>query len=582
MPTESNDQSTSLMIHNATIWTGDPDNPWATTMVVRGGRFVYVGSEEERGRGPSAALRGSDNVPLREPAPQIIDAHGALVIPGLVDAHAHMLAGGFMLDQVQLKDATDKADFIQRIAAHSATMPETGEWIQGGWWSTAQWTDTGTASDRQPTRHWIDAVTSDRPVCLMQTDGHSALCNSIALTIAGITANGPASPPGGVIERDKTIGEPTGILRDTAMNLVKKHIPPYTVDQQVAALRRAAGHAVSHGVTTIAGDIPLLSELPAYQALADDPGDLPVRLMVYPITPDWSEALEPLRAFRPSADRIEIKGLKSFLDGALGSRTGAMLEPYLDPATGGRPDPEGWRGVLTPEADQETLTTNLAIALQHGLQPMVHAIGDEANRVLLDAYARVYGERGGVADARCRMEHCQHLHPDDIARAGRLGVIASMQPYHKYGDASTIDRLIGAERAAASFAFGPLAAAGARLAFGTDWPVVGIDPFRTIDVAVTGRVAGGAPWHPENSVSAPHALRASTYGAAWAGRIEQRIGTIREGMLADFVILETESRPPKPGNSQQLHKWLQEIEWLQVQPRSVHSGGRPVYQDSGL
>lgn len=567
MPTEAN-QPAPLIIRKGTIWTGDPANPWATTAVVRDGRFVYVGSDEGR-------ARGTCNVPLRE-----VDARGALVIPGLIDAHAHMLAGGLMLEQVQLKNAVDKADFIKRIAAHSATMPA-GEWMQGGWWSTAHWDQSMSKADREPTRHWIDAVTADRPVCLLQTDGHSALCNSVALTMAGITANGPANPPGGIIERDRKTGDPTGLLRDTAMNLVKRHIPPYTVDQQVAALRRAASHAVSHGVTAVAGDIPLLSELPAYQALADDPGDFPLRLMVYPITPDWSEAIEPIRAFRPCADRIEIRGLKSFLDGALGSRTAAMLDPYLDPATG-EPDQTGRRGVLTPEADRETLATNLAIALRHGLQPMVHAIGDEANRVLLDAYERVYGSRDGIRNSRCRMEHCQHLQPDDIARAGRLGVVASMQPFHKHGDAAAVDRLLGEERARTSFALAPLASAGATLAFGTDWPVVGIDPFQTIDVAVTGRVAGGSrsTWHAENSVTAAQALKSYTSEAAWAGGLDVRVGRIQAGMLADFTIVEFGPMPSRPANQQHRDQWLEKVDWRQAHPQSVHSSGMMVYEHS--
>jgi len=537
----------SFVLENARVWTGDvspdSDDTPAEFIAIKDGRFLHVGPHRSDLIGP-ATVR--------------FDAGGRLILPGFIDSHTHMMPGGFMLDQVQLRDAKDKNEFVQRIADRAATMPDDA-WMLGGWWTERHWDNPQT-----PRRDWIDPVTRNHPVCLTQIDGHSVLCNSVALKLAGITHDGPDNPPGGVIERDPVTGQPTGILRESAVQLVKKLIPDPTTSQQVDALKRAMQHAAQHGITAV-GDIPTLDDLPAYEQLAlESPNEMSTRFFLYPFARDWSKVLDVVRTFDSRPGWIEIRGIKTFLDGALGSQTAYMHRPYKSD------DPNAtWRGLLMDGIDGGGLERNLAVARDAGLQPMAHAIGDEANRILLDAYEQVYHTTEAIRKARCRAEHAQHLLSDDIERFGRLGVIASMQPYHRVDDVPLIKKHLDAETIQTSYAFQSLLDAGAVLALGSDWPIATLDPFTTI-MAATTPPTNDLPWQ---CITIEQALRAYTNGAAYSLIADHQIGKIASGHCADFVVLNQQPASQTDPINQSLDK----IDWSEIHPDAVFVEGRCVH-----
>ncbi len=519
-----------LVIDNARIWS-DGLVGFAEFAAVRDGRFVYVGPRQPD-------LIGDET--------QVVDAGGRVVIPGLIDSHIHMLGGGTQLQRLNLRDVVDRDEFVNRVAAQAATLAQ-DEWILGGRWSTESWMDP-----RQPTRAWVDDVSDGHPLLLPRMDGHSALANTTALQIAGITADGPPDPPGGIIDRDPRTGEPTGILRDTAISLVSRHIPAVTLQQKVAALTRAARVARSHGITAVS-DIPSLADLPAYARLAEIGAG--IRFYLYVTADDFAEALERVRAFPQVADRVEIRGFKTYLDGSMGSRTAYMRDPFLGNEAS-RPD---WSGLLREGVGNGGLVRNLDIAREAGLQPIAHAIGDEANHMLLDALQQVYG--ADLAAARCRAEHVQHLLPEDIDRYGALGVIASMQPLHKADDGRYAESYIGTHRARSSYAYKSLLDTGAVLVFGSDWPVVSLNPFLGMQAAVTGRILDGTTWQTHQNITVAEALRCYTSRAAWAMQNEDELGRIERGYRADFVILERSPFDPQ-------------VQWERVRPFRVYIDGR--------
>jgi len=494
-----------MVIENARIWS-DGRVGFAEFAAVDDGRFMYVGEREE-------AYIGAET--------QRIDASGRIVLPGLIDAHLHMLSGGRGLSQLQLREARDREDFIARIADWAERLPP-GGWILGGRWSTESWDDP-----RQPTKEWVDPVSGDHPLFLSRMDGHSALVNSIALRLAGISADGPADPEGGVIERDPITGEPTGILRESAMDLVSRNIPAPTIDERVESLIAAMREVNRHGITAV-GDIPGIGELPVYERI--EPEQTTVRLYLYPSASDWEVGVERVRVFRDRAHRVQINGLKTFVDGTLGSRTAYMRQPFL----GNEPGREDWRGLLREDVTGGRLERNISAASEARLQAIAHCIGDEANHVYLSALEEGYAN---LPRARCRSEHAQHLLPEDIARFAHLGVIASMQPYHKADDGRYAESYIGAERCRSSYAFKSLLDAGAVVAFGSDWPVVTCDPLLGMEAAVTGRTLDGKVFRPQENLTIAEALRCYTSRAAYALRAEDEIGRIAPGYRADFVIL---------------------------------------------
>ncbi len=439
--------------------------------------------------------------------------------PGLIDNHTHCLSGGFGLASVALRDARTPAAFTERIGEFAAKLPA-GRWILNGDWDHELW------GGELPHRDWIDEVTRETPVLVTRLDGHMALANSAALALAGIDAE-TATPDGGEIVRDPD-GRPTGVLKDTAMELVWAVVPKPTDAEYDRALEAAQQHALARGVTQIhdmAGDG--WASLEAFRR-ARAAGRLKLRVYAFVPLSDWAELAEYVERHGRGDARLRWGAVKGFVDGSLGSTTAWFYEPYAD-----APETSGFA-----LGDLEELRAEIAGADGAGIHTTVHAIGDRANDWLLDAFAEVGGE--ATAERRLRVEHAQHLSTDAITRFAELGVIASMQPYHAIDDGRWAEKRIGPERIRTTYAFAGLLAAGATLTFGSDWTVAPLDPLLGIDAAVTRRTLdGGHPdgWVPEQKIGVEEALRAYTAANAYAGFQEDLLGTLEVGKAADFVVL---------------------------------------------
>jgi len=385
-------------------------------------------------------------------------------------------------------------------------------------------------------------------------DGHSSVVNSAALKLAGITKDGPPDPPGGSIDRDAN-GEPTGILRENATSLVDRLVPAPSRDQVVAGLKAAIKHANAHGITSVC-DIPGL-DLNPYAVIAREKAPT-MRFFLYPSSTNFSTAITVARGFQGTPYWMDIKGFKCYMDGSLGSHTAYMHEPFsYNP-----PDkPADFRGIPMPGALNGQYAKNFSAASKSGFQSIVHAIGDEGNHLLLNLLER---SDPNIRKSRNRSEHAQHLLPEDIPRFANLGVIASMQPYHKADDGRYAEKHIGAERCHSSYAYRMLLDAGAKLAFGSDWPVVDLNPFLGMEAAVTGRIMTGAIWEPQNNIKVEEALRAYTSDAAYAAFAEKEVGRIQKGYRADFVVL---SSSPFEANAK----------WKTIKPVSVYVEGRKAF-----
>ena len=499
-----------LIIVNANIHTMDRSHPAAAAIAIHGNRIIAVGSNDEIKK-----LAGADT--------KVIDAKGRLVLPGFNDAHVHFMSGGFQLSSVDLRDANTPQEFAERIRDFAARLPK-GRWITGGDWDHERWPDA-----KLPTKELIDRYTPDTPVFVNRLDGHMALANSLALKLAGVTRE-TKDPPGGVIVRDSKTGEPTGILKDAAQSFVWKVIPAPSFEEKLAAARAATNHAASLGVTSVQ-DMSAGADVSVYQVLLDR-GELKNRIYaVWPL-PRWERlALTGVRGHFGSA-MLRTGGLKGFADGSLGSTTALFFQPYNDaPNTSGIPSDE-----MFPEG---AMLERVRGADQAGLQVIIHAIGDRANDNILSIYERVEKENGD-RDRRFRVEHAQHLRPEDIPRFALDKVIASMQPYHAIDDGRWAEKRIGHERAKTTYAFRSLLDSGATLAFGTDWTVAPLNPLLTIYAAATRRTLDGKHpngWIPEQKISVEEAVRAYTVGSAFAEFQENEKGTIAPGKLADLVIL---------------------------------------------
>ncbi len=501
---ESAGPRTADLVVLGDVWTGLGDGPAPGGVAVVRERIAAVGTRAEIEAWVGPGTRRIE---------------GALVTPGFIDSHVHFLTGGAGLASVQLRDAASPAEFTSRIRDFARTVPA-GTWITNGDWDHERW------GGELPRRDWIDSVTPDHPVWINRLDGHMALANTAALTAAGVTAETP-DVDGGGIERDAD-GRLTGLLRDNAMALVDRAVPTSTPAMLDRALEAAMSYVAERGVTAV-HDMAGWADLSVYRrARAADR----LRTRVYLAVPldDW-EALRDTVATAGRGDAwLRVGGLKGFVDGSLGSHTAAFDEPFTDAP--------GNRGLLvnTPE----DLYRWTAAADRAGLQVMVHAIGDRANRIQLDIFERVARENG-ARDRRFRIEHAQHLAPADLPRFAELGVIPAMQPYHAIDDGRWAEKVIGPERARTTYAFRSLLDAGARPAFGSDWFVAPPTPLEGIYAAVTRRTLdGGHPdgWVPEQRISVAEALRAYTRNAAYAGFAEGDLGTLEVGKLADLVVLD--------------------------------------------
>ena len=496
----------TLAVVNARVWTGDPRRPWADALAATGDRLTVVGS--------SAEVRK-----LATPSTRIVDAHGMLVVPGFIDSHVHFLDGGFGLASVQLRDARTPQEFVRRIAEYARTLPA-GTWITNGDWDHEQW------GGELPRRGWIDSVTPNNPVWINRLDGHMALANSAALRAAGVTS-ATRDVAGGTIVRDEH-GEPTGILKDNAQSLVERAIPDRTPEQEDRALEAAMHYVAANGVTSV-HNMGSWQDLAVFER-AHAAGRLITRIYAAVPLSSWERLRDTVRARGRGDAWVSIGGLKGFVDGSLGSHTAAMLQPFSD-----APNDSGLF-VNTPE-DLYRWTSG---ADKAGLNVIVHAIGDRAIRTQLDIYERVERENG-PRDRRFRIEHAQHIAPADLPRFAKLGVIASMQPYHAIDDGRWAEKVIGHERGKTTYAFRSLLDAGTRLAFGSDWFVAPATPLEGIYAAVTRRTLDGAHpdgWYPEQKIGVEDALRAYTSGAAYASFDERDKGVLAAGKLADFVMID--------------------------------------------
>lgn len=511
-----------LIITNGKVWNVDRERPQAEAVAIAGDRIAAVGS-------------AASVMEWKGPKTRILDAQGKTVLPGIIDAHVHFSNGGFEISGVQLRDAATPEEFARRIGEHARKVPK-GEWILGGTWDHELW-----GGMPLPTRAWIDAVTPEHPVFVSRYDGHMALANTLALKLAGVTRDTP-TPSGGEIVKGPD-GEPTGLLKDEAMGLVFRVIPDPSEEQLTRAIRAALREAARYGVTGI-HDLSSASDVRVYQQLHQQ-GELTARMYCILPLPQWEAVARTGIRAGFGNEWIRLGGLKGFADGSLGSTTALFFEPYNDaPQTAGLP-----AGMMFPEGNMLKMASGADAA---GLQLVIHAIGDKANRLILEVYEAIEkargrrdlsGDRWPNSARRWRIEHAQHIHPDDFAKFARLGVIASMQPYHAIDDGRWAEKRIGHERGKTTYAFRTFLDRGVKLAFGSDWTVAPLNPFTGIYAAVTratldGKNPGG--WYPEQKITLAEAIEAYTMGSAYAEFSESQKGSITPGKLADVILLDSD------------------------------------------
>jgi predicted amidohydrolase YtcJ len=497
------------------IWTGDSLRPWAEALAIAGEKITAVGDSSTIKK-----LIGKGTHEIRK---------GGMVVPGFMDGHTHFIFGGFQLASVDLRSANSPAELVSRLKAYAAKL-RPGEWITGGDWDHERWAGTPL-----PERSWIDSVTPKNPVFVNRLDGHMALANSLALRLAHIDKNTPEIP-GGTIVRGPG-GEPTGVLKDQAQNPVLAAIPTPSDAQSDAAIGRATAWAASKGVTAVADvSVPWYEVAALKRARAN--GALKTRVSVFVPLEDWRRMADTVKADGVGDDWLRVAGVKGYVDGSLGSTTALFYQPYNDaPQTTGL--------LVTPE---DSLRKWIGSADSAGLQVAVHAIGERANGLLLDIYDSV-AQAHGPRDRRFRIEHAQHLRRQDIGRIARLGVIASMQPYHAIDDGRWAEKRIGPDRIKTTYAFRSLLDARAHLAFGSDWTVAPLDPLLGIYAAVTRRTLDGKHpegWVPEQKITVEEALRAYTAANAYGVFAEHSRGKLAAGYLADVVILDKDLTKVKP------------------------------------
>lgn len=505
----------TIVVHGK-IYTVNEEQEWAEAVAIRDGKIVAIGTDSE-----IQAFRG--------PSTHVIDAGGRLVLPGFEDCHIHFMDGSMGLVEVDLNGATTVAEIQKRVKAFADARPK-DPWITGMGWTYPTFGPVAL-----PDKKFLDEVVPGRPVYLVAFDGHSSWANSKALELAGIDKQTP-NPPNGTIVRDAN-GEATGALKEWAGDLVARKMPKPSRAERLAALRKGIHEANRVGLTRVDSAGQDFEYLDLYNELRHN-GELTLRFYVaYFLDPPElrAEDLEKIEAARKTYHDDWISGgvVKTMLDGVVEAHTAAMFAPYSDdPSQSGKLfwDPEKYRAAVA-ELDQR------------GLQIFTHAIGDKAVHTALDAYenaARVNHSH----DARPRIEHIETITAEDIPRFGKLGVIASVQPLHLYPDEDTLDiwaRNVGSERAQRAWVFHSIEASGGRLAFGSDWPVVTLNPWEGLQTALTRKTAEGKPeggFVPAEAVSLQDGIKAYTLGAAFAARREKKEGSLESGKLADLIIVD--------------------------------------------
>jgi predicted amidohydrolase YtcJ len=534
-----------IIIIHGRVYTENPKQPWAQAVAIRGSKIVAVGEdatiEKRRGMGT-----------------KVINAAGKLVLPGFVDCHVHFLEGSFSLSQLNLESAKDVAGIQKLLREYAAENPGDG-WVLGRGWDYTMF-----GSETLPNKKYLDEIFPDRPVLFTAYDSHTSWVNSKALARAGITRDTP-NPMNGVIVRDPLTGEATGALLETAQRLVAKIVPEPTRADKLLALRAGMKWANEHGITRVHSAGGDFQSLDLFEEMRRR-GDLNLRMYVAyfldppQLLPKDLESIESARK-KYHDDWIEAGAVKFMLDGVVETHNAALLEPYSD----------------DPSLKGKTFwdSTNYSAAVveldKRGFQLFTHAIGDYSVRMALDAYENAE-QRNHKHDRRPRIEHIETIAAADIPRFGKLGVIASMQPLHSYPDSDTLEfwaRDTGTDRASRGWAWKSIADAAGHLAFGSDWPIVTLNPWEGIQTAVTRQTAEGTPpagFVPEQRLTVEQAVGAYTLGAAFAGRREKTEGSIEEGKLADLIIISQnifDVNPHKIGATKVLTTIL---------------GGRIVYQ----
>ncbi|KAH7536777.1 hypothetical protein FEM48_Zijuj03G0022400 [Ziziphus jujuba var. spinosa] len=493
----------NLVLSNGVIYTSDDSLPFADSMAVRNGRILRVGNYSH-----VKELVGYGTKEL--------NLMGKIVVPGFIDSHVHLIPGGL---QVELHGVNERDEFVRRVKG-AVRNSKPGSWILGGGWNNDLW------GGALPMTSWVDDVTPQNPVWLSRMDGHMGFANSLALKLAGVT-NSSEDPKGGTIMRTST-GEPTGLLVDSAMQIMLPCIPEVSVDERREALLKASNFAVTRGVTTVVDMgryYPGTSVEFSWQDFSD----------VY----QWADASGKMRirdiinkVGHAMSQWIYLGGAKAFADGSLGSSSALFYEPYVE-------EPENY-GLQV--SDYESLINMTLAADNYGLQVAIHAIGDKANDLILDMYDSVL-TINGMRDRRFRIEHAQHLAHGASDRFGKLKIVASVQPDHLLDDVESIEKKLGLDRAQKeSYLFQTLLNSKAQLAFGSDWPVADINPLRSIRTAMK-RIPPNShdSWIPMECVSLDDALKAYTISAARACFLDKDLGSLTPGKLADFVILSTDS-----------------------------------------
>jgi predicted amidohydrolase YtcJ len=505
-----------LVVFHGKIYTLDAKKPWAEALAIRQGKIVAVGTDEL-----IAALRGADT--------KVIDAGGQLVMPGFVDCHIHFLEGSLGIDRLHLEGAQNVAD-IQKMLREYAAKDPGNSWILGTGWNYAMF-----SPETLPNKKYLDELFPDRPVFISGYDGHTTWANSKALTIAGIGRE-TLDPPGGAIVRDPKTGETTGALKESASGIVYKVVPQSTRAEKLAALREGIRWANENGLTRVHSAGGDFEELDLFDELRRK-GDLSLRFYIaYFLDPPElrKKDLDAIEAARKKYhdDWIDTDVVKMMIDGVVESHTAAMLDPYSDdPSTKGKPF---W--------EREKYKAAVAELDKRGFQLFTHAIGEAGVRMSLDAYENAVSVNH-VMDRRPRIEHIETVSIADIPRFAKIGVIASMQPLHAYPDADTLDvwaRNAGRDRASRAWSWKSIADTGGKLAFGSDWPVVTLNPWEGLQTAVTRQTRDGKPdggFLPGQRLTVAQAVDGYTLGAAFAGRREKTEGSLEVGKLADLIVV---------------------------------------------
>jgi len=518
-------EAADVVFINGNIYTVSERQPRAEAIAVKGDRIIFVGSNREVKRYEGKATR-------------IVDLHGGTVVPGMTDSHNHLFGIGQREMTLNLEGTTSLEDLLSKVKAR-VERAKPGEWITGRGWIETHWKPPAF-----PTRQDLDRVAPNNPVFLRRADGHASVANSAALKLAGIDRNTP-NPFGGEISKDKATGEPAGMLLDNAQGLVNKHIPPTTEADAEQAVILGVKRSIELGWCEIQDAGGTFAETALYRKLYGE-GKIRLRIYkaVYGPTPDSQRLLSEGTSVGDYNGRFTLRTIKVVMDGALGSRGAALLDPYSD-----APETSGF---LTAKPDE--LLPMFIEALKQGIQIETHAIGDRANRVTLDLYEKAFAAvppaQRKVSEPRWRIEHAQILNPSDIPRFARLGVIPSMQPSHAIGDLFFAPSRLGLRRLEGAYAWQSLLKTGAIIAGGSDAPVERGEPMIEFYAAVARRDQKGFTgegWHKEQAVSREQALKMFTLWAAHAAFEEKTKGSIEVGKLADLTVLSADiMKIPEP------------------------------------